>query len=119
MADDLGDSNPATPRYGGNVIPVTYRNAGAIWPAAGSTVNLFIYADTPQQVDALIVSPAGAPAVPAMSGAAGPLAQLTASFTVSTEGSHLITARLSTAGSPSARLYIKVDYLGPSSSLLF
>jgi alpha-amylase len=119
MADDLGDSNPATPRYGGNVIPVTYRNAGAIWPAAGSTVNLFIYADTPQQVDALIVSPAGAPAVPAMSGAAGPLAPLTASFTVSTEGSHLITARLSTAGSPSARLYIKVDYLGPSSSLLF
>jgi hypothetical protein len=42
-----------------------------------------------------------------------------ASFTVSAEGTHLITARLSPAGSTSARLYIKVDYLGPSSSLLF
>jgi alpha-amylase len=119
MADDLGDKDPATPQYGGDAIPVTYRNAGAIWPAAGSTVNLFIYADTPQQVDALIVPPAGGPAIPPMSGAAGPLAPLVASFNAGAEGSHLITARLSIAGSPSARLYIKIDYLGPVSSLLF
>jgi hypothetical protein len=54
-----------------------------------------------------------------VSGEAGPLAPLMTSFTVSAEGSHLITARLSTVGSPSALLYIKVDYLGPLSSLLF
>jgi len=126
MADDLGGSNPAVsaagdtaPLYGGYAIPLTYRNAGAIWPAAGSQVNLFVYADAPQQVDLFIQPPGGAPAIPTAAGPATPTVPLTASFTVSTEGRHLITACLSTAGAPPARLYIKVDYLGPATPTAF
>jgi alpha-amylase len=59
MDDDLGDSDPATPQYGGKAIPTTFRNAGAVWPAAGSLVNLYIYSDTPQQIDLQVLQPDG------------------------------------------------------------
>ena len=119
MADDLGDDDTVTPQYGGNAIPTNYRNAGSIWPAAGSQVNLFVYADAAQQVNLLVQPPAGAPAIPVTSGSAGPTVPLTASFIVATEGRHTLTARLSNNAAPPARLYVKVDYLGPTTSLNF
>jgi alpha-amylase len=119
MADDLGDNDPATPQYGGTAIPKNYRNAGSIWPASGSQVNLFVYADAAQQVDLSIGPPAGAPTISVTSGLAGPTVPLTASFIVATEGTHTLTARLSNDAAPPARLYIKVDYLGPATSLSF
>jgi alpha-amylase len=120
MADDLGDSDPATPQYGGSAMPVTYRAAGAIWPAAGSQVNISIYTDTPQQVELVVQAPAGAPAIPAFpGGAATPNVPLMASFPVIVEGRHVLTARLSNSVDPPARLYLKVDYLGPAVSALF
>jgi alpha-amylase len=118
MDDDLGDSNTASPTYGGKVIPGAYRFAGSIWPAAGSTVNLFIYSDTPQQLD-LQVGIAGNPPVLSQSGATTPTAPLTASFEVPKEGFHLIQAKLSTAGASPARIYVKVDYIAPATSNLF
>jgi alpha-amylase len=117
MDDDLGDSDPATPRYGGRVIPGTYRAAGAIWPAANSQVNLYVYSDTTQQIDLQLLIPGGPPVN--QSGPATPLLPLAASFTAVREGSHLIQARLSAAGASPARIYVKVDYLGPASSILF
>jgi hypothetical protein len=40
-------------------------------------------------------------------------------FPVAVEGRYILTARLSNLGDPPARLYIKVDYLGPATSALF
>jgi alpha-amylase len=120
MADDLGDSDPATPQYGGYAIPASYRPAGAIWPAAGSQVNIAVYADTPQQIDLLVQGPAGAPAVgPFPSGPATSTVPYPASFPVIVEGRHSVSARLSNPGSPPARLYVKIDYLGPATSAVF
>jgi alpha-amylase len=119
MADDLGDNDPATPQYGGYAIPGAYRNAGAIWPAAASQVNLSVYADAPQQVELLIQAPARAASIPAVAGVATPTIPLVISFAVEVEGRHLLTAKLSSPGDPPARLYVKVDYLGPAVSTAF
>jgi hypothetical protein len=120
MANDLGDSDPTTPQYGGYAVPTAYRTAGAIWPASASQVNISIYADTPQQVDLLIQVPAGAAPIAAFPGGhATPTVPLVASFPVTGEGRHVVTARLSNLGTPPARLYIKIDYLGPANSMLF
>jgi len=114
MDDDLGDSTTAF-QYGGRAIPGAYRNAGAIWPAAGSQVNINIYSDAPQQVDMrVITSPPGSPAVLQVSGQSGPNVPFSTNFLVGAEGRHLLQAQLSTAGSPPARLYVKVDYSGPA-----
>lgn len=120
MADDLGDNDSASFRYGGNVIPATYRAAGAIWPAPASQTNVSIYADSPQQIDFLIQAPAGAPDIPAMlGGLATPNVPLIVNYPVAVEGRYVLTARLSNPGDSPARLYLKVDYLGPATSILF
>ena len=118
MDDDLGDSNPKSLGYGGKVIPGVYRTAGAIWPASGSEVNIFVYSDTPQQVDFQAVIPSAAPAVSA-SGECGPGAPLIAHFKVGTEGRYLLQAKLSKADAAPARIYVKVDYIGPAESKAF
>jgi alpha-amylase len=117
MDDDLGDNN-ATFGYGGKAVPGVFRRAGAIWPAASSRVNFSVYADTPQQVDLEMLMPGSAPiAVP--SGAATPTVPLAISVNIPAEGRYILQARLSNAAAPPARLYIKVDYLGPAESTLF
>jgi alpha-amylase len=117
LDDDLGDAN-ATFGYGGRAVPGAYRTAGAIWPAAGSRVTVSVYADSPQQVDVQVLMPGNAPVV-ASSGAAGSSVPLIASAEVAAEGRYVIQARLSAAGAAPARLYLKVDYLGPAASALF
>lgn len=119
MADDLGDNDPATPQYGGYAIPGAYRVAGAIWPAAVSQVNISVYADGPQHVELLIQAPASATAISAFAGTATPTVPLVASFPAAVEGRHVLTAGLSDSGVPPARLYLKVDYLGPAVSTAF
>jgi alpha-amylase len=120
MADDLGDNDPASFRYGGNAIPATYRAAGAIWPASASQINVSIYADSPQQVDLLIQAPEGAPDIPAMlGGLATPNVPFFVNYPVAVEGRYVLTSRLSNPGDSPARLYLKVDYLGPATSILF
>jgi alpha-amylase len=49
------------------------------------------------------------------SGHSTPNVPFTANFTVAQEGRHLLQAQLSKAGDAPARIYIKVDYLGPAS----
>lgn len=119
MDDDLGDSDPGSPQYAGKVLSGSWRNAGAIWPAAGSQVNIFIYSDTPQQVDLAVEPPPGAPVIIQRSGQSSPDIPFINSFTVANEGRHLLQARLTTAGAAPARIYVKVDYLGPAKSALF
>jgi alpha-amylase len=118
MDDDLGDSNPDSPGYGGKIIPGTYRTAGAIWPAPGSEVNIFVYSDTAQQVDFQACIPGAVPAV-MDSGPTGPTDPLIVHFTVGKEGRYLLQARLSTAGAAPARIYVKADYIGPATSSAF
>ncbi len=118
MDDDLGDSDPAAPGYGGRAIPATYRKAGAICPAPGSEVRLSVYADEALTIDIQIVPPAGKPSFNAI-GNCGPAVPLTHTFHVATEGWHLLEAKLQTPGAAAARLYLKVDYLAPSASSLF
>ncbi len=117
MEDDLGDNN-ATFGYGGRAISGTFRTAGAIWPAAGSQVNVSIYADTPAQIDFQILAPDDPP-VGASSGTAGPSVPLLSGAPIADEGRYILQARLSTPGAAPAHLYVKVDYLGPASSTLF
>lgn len=118
MNDDLGDSSGQSPGYGGKAVPGVYRAAGAIWPAAASQVNIYVYSDTPQDID-LQVLLAGSAAVIAQSGESTATVPFSVSFAVAQEGRHLLEARLSNAGAVPARLYIKVDYLGPATSNLF
>jgi alpha-amylase len=117
MDDDLGDNNN-TFGYGGKAIPATFRRAGAIWPAAGSQVNLSVYADVPQQIDFEMLMPGSAP-VFAQSGTAKPYAPLTIGAAVPREGRYVLQAKLSNAASLPARLYVKAEYIGPAESALF
>jgi alpha-amylase len=117
MDDDLGDNN-VTFGYGGRAIPGTFRTAGAIWPAAGSEVQIFVYADSAKQVDFVILMPGNAP-VAAASGAATPNLPLTVSAQIPAEGRHVLQAKVSGPDAAPTRLYVKVEYLGPANSLLF
>ncbi len=117
MDDDLGDNN-LTFGYGGRAVPNAFRVAGAIWPAAGSMANISVYADAPQQVDLEMLMPGAAP-IAAASGAATPSVPLVVGAAVAVEGRYILRARLSTAGAAPARLYVKIDYMGPGQSMLF
>jgi hypothetical protein len=118
MDDDLGDLDVASPQYGGKAVPVIFRNAGAIWPAAGSTVNISVYSDTLLQIDVQVLAPENSIAL-AKSGQSTFDKALTISFAVKQEGRHIIQVKQSIVGSAPARTYVKVDYLGPSTSSLF
>jgi len=118
MDDDLGDSDAASPGYGGRVIPDTFRSGGAIWPAATTQVNVSVYSDASQQIDLQVVR-AGATLVLQQSGASTANVPLTASFMVAEEGRHVVQAKLSRVAAVPARIYIKVDYQGPATSALF
>jgi hypothetical protein len=117
MDNDLGDNN-ANLGYGGKAIPGVFRIAGAIWPAAGSHVNISVYADVPQQVNFEMLMPESTP-ITASSGAASPTIPLATSANIPTEGRYILQARLSNPAASPARLYIKTDYVGPMESTLF
>lgn len=119
MDDNLGDSSAGSLGYGGKAIPDMYRTAGAIWPALGSQVNLFVYSDAPQQID-LQVLIAGNPPVLVASGTSTPDIPFTPpNFNVVQEGFHLLQVKLTNPGAAPARLYLKVDYTGPTTSTAF
>ena len=63
-------------------------------------MNLFVYADAPQQIDLQILPPQGANALTVISGAADAETPLITSFVVTTEGAHILTAQLRVAGLP-------------------
>jgi alpha-amylase len=118
MDDDLGDSDAASPGYGGRVIPGTFRSGGAIWPAAATRVNVSVYSDAPQQIDLQVVRAGGTPVLQ-RSGSCTANVPLAASFMVAAEDRHVVQAKLSRAAAVAARIYIKVDYQGPATSTLF
>ncbi|RXH54826.1 alpha-amylase domain-containing protein [Granulicella sibirica] len=113
MDDDLGDSTTNF-GYGGKAVADGFRVAGAIWPAAGSEVNVVVYADGPEDVSVEMLTSGGA-VLEAANGAV-PLAL---SAAIEVEGRYVLRAKVSAAGAAPARLYVKVDYLGPAESALF
>lgn len=117
MDDDLGDNN-RTFGYGGKAIPGAFRLAGAIWPAPNSQVNISVYADAPQRVELEMLLPGSAP-LASVNGVATPANPLATSVAVLQEGRYIFRAMLLNPGDPPARLYVKVDYLGPSESTVF
>ena len=117
MDDDLGDDNPEF-GYGGRAVPDVFRTAGAIWPAAGTEVNISIYADASSQVELQIMMDSPKP-ISTIIGAATPTEPLALSFITQREGRHILRARLSTAKAKPARLYMKANYVGPGESTLF
>jgi alpha-amylase len=117
MDDDLGDNN-STLGYGGRAVPGIFRLAGAIWPATGSQVNISVYADTPQQVNLEMLMPGKAPITSSI-GSATPFIALVARANIALEGRYILQAKLSSPGAAPARLYVKVEYVGPASSILF
>ena len=118
MDDDLGDSDPNSPGYGGKAITGSYRTAGRIWPAAGSEVNLSIYSDAPQPVEFQVLDP-GSAQVCSGTGTSTPSVPLIASFAVAREGWHTLQAKLTNSAPNPARLYVKVDYIGPAATTQF
>ena len=105
---------PATPQYGGFAIPspTEPQERSGLPRRPGST---YLFTPTPHSESTyLIQPPVGAAAIPGVAGAATSLIPLITSFPVTVEGRHGLTARLSNPGDPPARLYVKVDYLGPA-----
>ena len=117
MDDDLGDTNE-TFHYGGKAIHGVFRVAGAIWPAAHSRVHVHVYTDTLQHVELEILMPGSEP-VATVRGKAEAMVPLTVGVTVPHEGRYVLRARLFHPGAAPARLYVKVDYVGPAESELF
>jgi alpha-amylase len=124
MDDDLGDSNPITPGYGGKLIPGTFRKAGSIWAAANSDVNIWIYLDGAARVDLQVLKPSldgkksSTDGAEASGGNATNVDPLFFHFRTDREGFHQINARLNQAGTPAVRAYVKVDYIAPAQTNL-
>jgi len=124
MDDDLGDSDPATPGYGGKLIPGTFRKAGSVWTAANSTVNVWIYLDGSASVDLQVFKPDATGQKSSADGSWGTtsnatnVAPLSYQFIADREGFHQINARLTDAGSAAVRAYVKVDYIAPAETTL-
>jgi alpha-amylase len=115
LDEDLGDASVRSPGYGGKAVPGVFRAGGAIWPAEGSQVNLSVYSDSPQEVDIQVLGAGSVPLLEA-SGQSQASVPLVASFDAGQEGFYILQAKLTSEGAPPARLYIKVDYVGPATS---
>jgi alpha-amylase len=124
LADDLGDSNPSSLRYGGDVVASEFRTGGSVWLAANTLTKLWVYADAERGVDLRIRKPRfdGAKADDqgeyTKSGLASPETPLYLEFTADREGYHQLAAKLSAAGDP-MRVYLKVEYEAPAASTKF
>ena len=124
MDDDLGDSNPATPGYGGKLISGDFRKAGSIWTAPNSDVNIWIYVDGAADVEVQVLKPSASGQKSTADGALGTTANATNTlpllfqFQTDREGFHQINARLANAGAVPVRAYVKVDYIAPAETAL-
>ena len=126
MDDDLGDSSPASPGYGGRLIPNAFRTGGSIWAADGSLIRAWVYTDHTVSLDFLILAPdpatgkkSNSAAGQIASGTAGPQQAFYIEQPARNEGYYQCQARLGVAQAGSARAYIKVEYQAPRVSNLF
>jgi alpha-amylase len=124
LDEDVGDSNPSSPGYGGRVRPGEYRTAGAIWAAANSPVKVSVYTDGEREVELRILEPNSDGSKGSGQGertARGKTSNkqpLAFEFTAGREGYHQIAARLATDQQPT-RAYVKVEYEAPALSQEF
>ena len=122
LDDDLGDAQDAALGYGGKIAPGTFRTAGAIWAAAGTTVRVEVYTDGARDAEVRVLHPEPAGAKSASSGhhdARGPtsnMAPLVLKFEAEREGYHQLTARLADGDQAPTRVYVKVQYEAPAQS---
>ena len=125
LDDDLGDADPASPGYGGALVPGAYRTAGAVWVEAGTALKIAVYLDGPRAVDLQVYAPDAAGAksraniASSLSGAASPNAPLNLQFVAVSEGYFQLACRLSNPGDSPVRAYVKVEYQAPANSTLF
>jgi hypothetical protein len=118
LDDDLGDSRPSAPGYGGTIASGTFRTAGAIWSARGAPVRVSLYADAPARIELVVFrpDPAGRKSRThgrrTRTGRADGTAPLVLDFTAREEGYHQLAARLA-AGTAPVRGYVKVEYQAP------
>jgi hypothetical protein len=122
LDDDLGDARDSALGYGGKIAPGGFRTAGAIWAAAGTTVEVEVFTDGARDVEVRVLSPDQAGAKSAASGrhdAHGPTsnaAPLVLAFEAEREGYHQLTARLADGIQAPTRAYLKVHYEAPARS---
>ena len=120
MDEDMGDSNPDTPGYGGKLIPETFRKVGSVWVAAKSTVNLWVYLDGTAEVELQVFSPTSAGQKSTSEGSFGRSTIATSTnplafqFQTKHEGFHQISCRLSQGDASPVRAFVKVEYLAPA-----
>ncbi|SNS39824.1 alpha-amylase [Granulicella rosea] len=125
MDDDLGDSNPATPGYGGKLTPGEPRTAGSIWAGAGTEVEVWVYLDdqeNPPTATLQVLLPdsvTGAKSSAPGPRVSGPVTPLNLKFTAATEGYYQLTAMLTDKAAQPVRAYVKATYTGPARSAKF
>ena len=124
MDDDLGDSRPNSPGYGGKVVSDAYRTGGAAWAAANSLVKVSVYLDTEagQGVAIRVNKPAAngekskARGNIDKEGTASKTNPTFLEFTAESEGYHQLSAKLTSSGATGTRAFIKVEYEAPRAS---
>ena len=125
MDDDLGDSDPASPGYGGKLVGSAFRTAGAIWSEAGSIVVVSVYVDAPREIEVQVYKPDSSGAKSTANGShsthglASANAPVVLQFVAGSEGYLLLTGKLTNSADAAVRSYFKVEYQGPSASTLF
>ncbi|HEX8524443.1 MAG TPA: alpha-amylase family glycosyl hydrolase [Tepidisphaeraceae bacterium] len=125
FADDLGDNDPKSLRYGGTLTNGDFRNAGAVWCAANSRVKVTLLTDEAQDVALRVLHPSGDGAKSDSTGSttaqgqAGANAPLAKEFTAPSEGYYQLMAKLAFGGAnASAHARLVVEYEAPARSTL-
>jgi alpha-amylase len=123
LDDDLGDSSPSSPGYGGKVRPGgTFSLAGAVWAAAGTRIDVEVYTEGARDIELRISKPDANGAKSAGMGERSKQGRSTGqdplrlSIDAEREGYHLLAARLTNAGQAPTRAYVKVEYEAPRES---
>ncbi len=122
LADDLGDSNPQSLGYGGNIRPIDFSTAGAIWAAEDTPVRVWIFTDGERLVELQVHDPDNTggkslnEGVQKKVGITSDNEPLLLEFKARREGFHLLTARLTEEAQEPTRAYIKVEYEAPAVS---
>jgi alpha-amylase len=124
MDDDLGDASTYSPKYGGKLIGDEFRTGGAVWVAAGTRVQVWLYADDSREAELRAYKPLAngsksiAEGHQTATGGTGKDQALYLSFTAEREGYHLLQAKLLDADPGPIRGYIIVEYQAPAKSNL-
>lgn len=114
MSNDLGDSHNSSLKQGGQ-LPASsnaLRTVGRVFAEAGKmiTVNLYQTNATPRSVAIQIYNATGSSILKTQTGST---ATVTATYTPTTTGYHLIRVRNNNTANPTQKVFVKVAYTAP------